>query len=88
MIIDIMFNILLDILLFFMAGIQKREDQAVYYDAHVLDIQRRVHNTEGCQCIFVVRYDHDFSEVNLQNFHSLFSSFAIVLLVHLWMHIG
>lgn len=67
MIIDIMFNILLDILLFFMVGIQEREDQAVYCDAHVLDIQRRVHDTEGCQCIFVVRYDHDFSEVNLQN---------------------
>ncbi|ESR40127.1 protein SAWADEE HOMEODOMAIN-like protein 1 [Citrus sinensis] len=41
---------------------QEREDQAVYCDAHVLDIQRRVHDTEGCQCIFVVRYDHDFSE--------------------------
>ena len=44
---------------------QERSDQAVYCDAHVIEIQRRLHDIKGCRCIFVVRYDHDHGEVNL-----------------------
>ncbi|KAL5697568.1 hypothetical protein ACHQM5_028696 [Ranunculus cassubicifolius] len=38
---------------------QERKDQAIYYDAHVVSIQRRVHDVRGCRCLFLVRYDHD-----------------------------
>ncbi|XP_057960101.1 protein SAWADEE HOMEODOMAIN HOMOLOG 1-like isoform X2 [Malania oleifera] len=41
---------------------QERRDQAIYYDAHVLEIQRRMHDIRGCRCLFLVRYDHDNSE--------------------------
>ncbi|KAL6553478.1 Protein SAWADEE HOMEODOMAIN-LIKE 2 [Orobanche gracilis] len=42
----------------------KREgkEQALYFDAHVLDAQRRRHDVRGCRCRFLVRYDHDQSE--------------------------
>ncbi|KAG9146143.1 hypothetical protein Leryth_015918 [Lithospermum erythrorhizon] len=33
-----------------------------YYDAHILDSQRRRHDIRGCRCRFLVRYDHDQSE--------------------------
>ncbi|XAR70836.1 hypothetical protein NMG60_11027863 [Bertholletia excelsa] len=38
---------------------QERRDQARYYDAHVVDIQRKVHDIRGCRCLFLIRYDHD-----------------------------
>ncbi|KAK9923457.1 hypothetical protein M0R45_031876 [Rubus argutus] len=38
---------------------QDREDQAVYCDAYVVEIQRGLHDQRGCRCIFVVRFDHD-----------------------------
>ncbi|KAK9923452.1 hypothetical protein M0R45_031871 [Rubus argutus] len=38
---------------------QDREDQAVYCDAYVVEIQRGLHDQTGCRCIFVVRFDHD-----------------------------
>ncbi|ONM21520.1 Protein SAWADEE HOMEODOMAIN HOMOLOG 2 [Zea mays] len=41
---------------------QEGKDQALYYDAHVLDAQRRRHDVRGCRCRFLVRYDHDSSE--------------------------
>ncbi|XP_065862016.1 protein SAWADEE HOMEODOMAIN HOMOLOG 2 isoform X2 [Euphorbia lathyris] len=41
---------------------QEGKDQALYYDAHVLDAQRRRHDVRGCRCRFLVRYDHDLSE--------------------------
>ncbi|CAN4087378.1 unnamed protein product [Withania somnifera] len=41
---------------------QEGKDQALYYDAHVLDAQRRRHDVRGCRCRFLVRYDHDQSE--------------------------
>ncbi|GAB2228067.1 hypothetical protein Droror1_Dr00009897 [Drosera rotundifolia] len=41
---------------------QERSDYAVYVDAHVIEIQRRLHDIKGCRCIFVVRYDDDKSE--------------------------
>ncbi|PON47426.1 SAWADEE domain containing protein [Trema orientale] len=41
---------------------QERRDQASHYDAHVLEIQRRMHDIRGCRCVFLIRYDHDNSE--------------------------
>ncbi|KAE8707821.1 Protein SAWADEE [Hibiscus syriacus] len=45
-------------------NIRKHEgkEQALYFDAHVLDAQRRRHDIRGCRCRFLVRYDHDQSE--------------------------
>ncbi|KAJ4822782.1 hypothetical protein Tsubulata_020508 [Turnera subulata] len=41
---------------------QERRDQAIYYDAHVMDIQRRTHDIRGCRCLFLIQYDHDGTE--------------------------
>uniref|UniRef100_A0A7N0UYT6 Homeobox domain-containing protein n=1 Tax=Kalanchoe fedtschenkoi TaxID=63787 RepID=A0A7N0UYT6_KALFE len=43
---------------------QEAPDQALYFDAHVLDAQRMKHDSRGCRCRFLVRYDHDqFEEI-------------------------
>ncbi|KAL9690118.1 hypothetical protein QQ045_010513 [Rhodiola kirilowii] len=43
---------------------QEAPEQALYFDAHVLDAQRLKHDSRGCRCRFLVRYDHDqFQEV-------------------------
>ncbi|KAI3454100.1 hypothetical protein Pfo_010763 [Paulownia fortunei] len=44
---------------------QERQDQARYYDAHVIEIQRRLHDIRGCRCLFLIRYDHDNTQVIL-----------------------
>ncbi|XP_051137279.1 protein SAWADEE HOMEODOMAIN HOMOLOG 1-like [Andrographis paniculata] len=41
---------------------QEKQDEARYYDARVLEIQRRWHDIRGCRCLFLVRYLHDDSE--------------------------
>ncbi|XP_024022527.1 protein SAWADEE HOMEODOMAIN HOMOLOG 1 isoform X2 [Morus notabilis] len=41
---------------------QEREHHAVYCDAYVVNIQRRLHDLNGCRCIFVIRYDDDDTE--------------------------
>ncbi|XP_020582404.1 protein SAWADEE HOMEODOMAIN HOMOLOG 2-like [Phalaenopsis equestris] len=41
---------------------QEGNEQALYFDAHILDAQRRRHDVRGCRCRFLVRYDHDQSE--------------------------
>ncbi|KAL6985471.1 hypothetical protein U1Q18_018847 [Sarracenia purpurea var. burkii] len=41
---------------------QERRDQARYYDAHVVEIQRRMHDIRGCRCLFLIRYNHDNTE--------------------------
>ncbi|KAH7668841.1 Homeobox domain-containing protein [Dioscorea alata] len=41
---------------------QEGKEQSLYFDAHVLDAQRRRHDSRGCRCRFLVRYDHDGSE--------------------------
>ncbi|XP_028798276.1 protein SAWADEE HOMEODOMAIN HOMOLOG 1 [Neltuma alba] len=41
---------------------QERRDQAIYYDARILEIQRKIHDIRGCRCLFLIRYDHDNSE--------------------------
>ncbi|CAO2815470.1 unnamed protein product [Amaranthus hypochondriacus] len=45
---------------------QERLDYAVYVDAHVMEIQRRLHDINGCRCIFVVRFDDDKTEEKVQ----------------------
>ncbi|MED6198674.1 SAWADEE HOMEODOMAIN protein [Stylosanthes scabra] len=45
---------------------QEGKEQALYFDAHVLDAQRRRHDVRGCRCRFLVRYDHDQSEEIVQ----------------------
>ncbi|KMT01200.1 hypothetical protein BVRB_9g212190 [Beta vulgaris subsp. vulgaris] len=45
---------------------QERLDYAVYVDAHVMEIQRRLHDIKGCRCIFVVRFDDDKTEEKIQ----------------------
>lgn len=45
-----------------MLCLQERKDQAIYYDAHILEIQRKMHDIRGCRCIFLIQYDHDQSE--------------------------
>lgn len=41
---------------------QDRLNQAVYCDAHIMEIQRKPHDASSCTCDFIVRYDHDFSQ--------------------------
>ncbi|KAA8523947.1 hypothetical protein F0562_010370 [Nyssa sinensis] len=41
---------------------QEGKEQALYFDAHVLDAQRWRHDVRGCRCRFLVCYDHDRSE--------------------------
>ncbi|KAL2340095.1 hypothetical protein Fmac_008035 [Flemingia macrophylla] len=41
---------------------QERRDQAIYYDAHIVEIQRRMHDIRGCRCLILIRYDHDNCE--------------------------
>ncbi|XP_038698376.1 protein SAWADEE HOMEODOMAIN HOMOLOG 1-like isoform X1 [Tripterygium wilfordii] len=41
---------------------QERREQSIYYDAHVIEIQRRLHDIRGCRCLFLIRYDHDKTE--------------------------
>lgn len=43
--------------------LQERSEQAMYFDAHVLDIQRKLHDIRGCRCRFLIRYDHDDTQV-------------------------
>ncbi|KNA14434.1 hypothetical protein SOVF_106730 [Spinacia oleracea] len=45
-----------------MLCLQERKDQAIYYDALILDVERKMHDIRGCRCIFLIQYDHDKSE--------------------------
>eukprot|EP01018_Ginkgo_biloba_P011761 Gb_03942 [translate_table: standard] len=47
-----------DLILCFREG----KEQAIYFDARVLDVQRKRHDVRGCRCRFLIRYDHDQSE--------------------------
>lgn len=51
---------------------QEREDEALYCDAHVVNIKRGVHDHRSCNCVFFVRYEFDGTEVN-----SLISAFYV-----------
>ncbi|XP_052209081.1 protein SAWADEE HOMEODOMAIN HOMOLOG 1-like isoform X2 [Diospyros lotus] len=41
---------------------QEKGDQARYYDARVVEIQRRMHDIRGCRCLFLIQYGHDKTE--------------------------
>lgn len=41
---------------------QEGSEQAMYFDADILEVQRRRHDVRGCRCRFWVRYRHDNSE--------------------------
>lgn len=44
--------------------LQEADDADLYVDAHVVDIERKPHDSSGvCSCVFVVRYDSDNVEV-------------------------
>ncbi|KAJ4825557.1 Protein SAWADEE HOMEODOMAIN [Turnera subulata] len=45
---------------------QEKEEQSLYFDAHVVAIQRQDHDATECKCVFLVRYDHDNSEDEVQ----------------------
>ncbi|CAI0409046.1 unnamed protein product [Linum tenue] len=47
------------------SGDLERKDYAMYYDAHVTEIQRKLHDIRGCRCIFKIRYNHDNVEVRI-----------------------
>ncbi|KAL9304432.1 hypothetical protein ACSQ67_021695 [Phaseolus vulgaris] len=40
----------------------ERDDYALYCDARVMKIQRRIHDPTECTCTFIVRFLHDHSE--------------------------
>ncbi|GLT48188.1 hypothetical protein SLA2020_218290 [Shorea laevis] len=42
--------------------LQERRDQAIYYDARVIEIEKKMHDIRGCRCVFLIRYDHDNTE--------------------------
>lgn len=46
-----------DLILCFKEG----SEQALYFDAHVLEVDRRRHDIRGCRCRFLVQYNHDES---------------------------
>ncbi|XP_074276483.1 protein SAWADEE HOMEODOMAIN HOMOLOG 1-like isoform X2 [Silene latifolia] len=46
--------------------LQERKDQAVYYDARILDIKRKMHDIRGCRCIFLIQYNHDDIEESVR----------------------
>lgn len=48
---------------------QERRDEARYFDAHVLEVKRRLHDIRGCRCLFLVRYDHDLVKVIANYMH-------------------
>ncbi|MED6118890.1 hypothetical protein PIB30_006681 [Stylosanthes scabra] len=40
----------------------EKDDYALYVDAHIVQVLRRLHGPTECRCIFVVRYLHDKTE--------------------------
>ncbi|XP_076920007.1 protein SAWADEE HOMEODOMAIN HOMOLOG 1-like [Bidens hawaiensis] len=42
------------------------EDHALYSDAHVLRIERQLHDKEDCTCTFVVRFEYDNAEMEVK----------------------
>jgi hypothetical protein len=47
---------------------KESNDEALHFDAHVLEVQRKQHDIRGCRCVFLVEYDHDGTQerVNLR----------------------
>ncbi|KAK1360198.1 SAWADEE domain-containing protein [Heracleum sosnowskyi] len=40
-------------------------DHALYSDAHILEIERNIHDAEACSCMFLVRFDYDNTEAKV-----------------------
>ncbi|KAI5669179.1 hypothetical protein M9H77_19032 [Catharanthus roseus] len=38
---------------------QEQKDQARYHEAHVVGIEKRMHDIRGCRCLFTIKYDHE-----------------------------
>ncbi|XP_020595626.1 protein SAWADEE HOMEODOMAIN HOMOLOG 2-like isoform X1 [Phalaenopsis equestris] len=51
-----------DILLCF----REKDETAYHFDAHVVSIERRIHDNRVCSCAFLVRYVHDQAEEIVQ----------------------
>ncbi|XP_066394147.1 protein SAWADEE HOMEODOMAIN HOMOLOG 2-like [Miscanthus floridulus] len=47
-----------DLVLCFREG----NDEALHFDAHVLEVTRKQHDIRGCRCVFLIEYDHDQSQ--------------------------
>ncbi|XP_055834963.1 protein SAWADEE HOMEODOMAIN HOMOLOG 2-like [Solanum dulcamara] len=47
-----------DIVLCFQEG----KNQAKYFEAHVIGIQKKLHDIRGCRCLFAIRYTSDVTE--------------------------
>ncbi|MED6152314.1 hypothetical protein PIB30_090736 [Stylosanthes scabra] len=45
---------------------QERKDRAIHYDAHIMKIERKMHDVRGCRCLFLIQYDHDDSEESVR----------------------
>ncbi|PSS07403.1 Protein SAWADEE HOMEODOMAIN like [Actinidia chinensis var. chinensis] len=41
---------------------RESDDDAIYCDAHIVKIHRRLHDVRSCRCIFVVRYEDNEAE--------------------------
>lgn len=51
-----------DLLLCFRAN----EDHALYSDAHLIRVERQLHDQDSCTCAFVVRFEYDDAEVEVK----------------------
>nr|CAD1833982.1 unnamed protein product [Ananas comosus var. bracteatus] len=45
---------------------RERNEEATYFDAHVIEIERKLHDIRGCRCVFLIKYDHDKIEEKVQ----------------------
>lgn len=54
-----------DLILCFREG----KEKSIYFDAHVLDVQRKCHDARGCHCRLLIRYDQAEERVPLRRFY-------------------
>ncbi|KAG0487543.1 hypothetical protein HPP92_009638 [Vanilla planifolia] len=45
---------------------REKDEAALYFDARVLEVERKMHDIRGCRCIFFIQYDHDQAEERVQ----------------------
>ncbi|XP_020595640.1 protein SAWADEE HOMEODOMAIN HOMOLOG 2-like isoform X3 [Phalaenopsis equestris] len=48
------------------SGEVEKDETAYHFDAHVVSIERRIHDNRVCSCAFLVRYVHDQAEEIVQ----------------------
>jgi hypothetical protein len=44
---------------------QEENESARYYDACIVNVERKKHDVRGCRCKFMVQYEHNRSMVNI-----------------------